>query len=637
MTLDEILKIGDFASLKTDRTCELEVLKTMLIHSQEADPSGVIIKRHPSEDEETFRWRLDNYTCITKPVFDRACNALNRIFADSKADWSISSATEVFLERKRFDGVRFEHFLQKHVLKVMLEDPNAWLVTHPRLPVPEQINQKVDVDISLVRTTHQFHKSKTCIIWCEEPVYDLGKKRTLGGAIMQYNSAMRAGAIPTNTYYHVITSTEYAIIFLRKSDDSSINVPQLVAKYDHQSEDLLYTPLGGKLTINNCYESYFASFVAFGNDALRSYSDYRLIAKNSAYPIKEMRSIDCAAEGCRSGAVYDASGTYSHVCSSCKGSGKQIRFSPSSIIFRPEVDANSPGPVDSSPMLQYHSPDIGILNAAREDWTGLLDMAVTALNLNFVLEAQSGVAKNLDRQELYSMVAEIGHNIYDALIYDALYRMEKLRERAYAAEPVIIKPSHYNIDTEDRLNEQFQFFSQVKGLAFVKTETFKRAMHRMHSGNPKVLKIIDALIEIDPFITNDLDDLALAKTLGTATDFDIFVSTRANSVLRRLIEERDREIKSSRIKGDNVKDYLMSSPVSKIVDDLRDKLRGLFQAHKSTLEADMHASNGNQVDSTDYDVADDTFSEFTNDEMTLFNGRLTDELSKRGIELGLPQ
>lgn len=588
MTIEQLLSGEiDFYDIRTPRDKELEVLKRMLIHSEGIHPGPLLLERHPSEDDVTYQWRLRNYRCITKPIFNKALQALYRIFADTTAEWTTSTNTENFLLEKRFNGLRFDQYHQRLTMKTMIEDPNAWLVTHPRLPIPQNVADKLDVDLSLVRTTHQYHKSNDMIIWCDDPIYDVRQPKGLADSILYHmpkNSYSNYVNIPLDTFYHIVTPEVYAIVYVYKPADSTKIAVDLMDLYDHNTGELLYTILGGKITYEGFYESYFSSFVEFGDEAIKEYSDYQLIRKNCAYPIKEIRAMDCTAQGCKHGMIEDSSGQIIGPCSTCNGTGKIYNFSPSTIIVRPEVEPGLDTP-DPTPMITYHTPDVGILENAFKSWMNLLDMSLSSVNLNFVFEAQSGVAKALDRQELYSMIAEIGNNMYDNVIYDSVYRIEKHRERMRAVEPIIVKPSHYNIDTEDRLQEQFQFFSQVKGLEFVKIEIFKRAMQRMHNGNPKKMKEVNILTQIDPYMTYDVTELTILRDSQLISDFDVFVHQRCSTTLQKLLNKKKREREEARKNGRIVEDYLMSTSDEQIVEDLTNELKIEFDEYSENYEA----------------------------------------------------
>ena len=62
----------------------------------------LLIKQHPSEDRAVFDWRMNNFVHITYPYFQKALNAVNRIFSTTGYSWLASESTTSYLKTNRF-------------------------------------------------------------------------------------------------------------------------------------------------------------------------------------------------------------------------------------------------------------------------------------------------------------------------------------------------------------------------------------------------------------------------------------------------------------------------------------------------------------------------------------------------------
>ena len=51
--------------------------------------------------------------------------------------------------------------------------------------------------------------------------------------------------------------------------------------------------LGGDFNADGLYESFFAPYLAFGNEAIRQFSDWQAISTTASFPIREEFFTQC--------------------------------------------------------------------------------------------------------------------------------------------------------------------------------------------------------------------------------------------------------------------------------------------------------------------------------------------------------
>jgi hypothetical protein len=199
--------------------------------------------------------------------------------------------------------------------------------------------------------------------------------------------------------------------------------------YKHNLGTFPVIVLGGDKSAAGYYESYFAPYLAFGNEAIRQYSDWQAIMVNSSFPIKEMFGTECQISRIEkdSNVPNDQEENYSG-----GGNGKfELKImqpGPHGVIQRriPLPNMNDDAlPVDV-PAIRYINPDIEVAKYSGEVWVQLIERAEQALNIDTTVGLdQSGVAKQIDKESQYSMITKIGNNFFDNIYLNSLKIIEE--------------------------------------------------------------------------------------------------------------------------------------------------------------------------------------------------------------------
>ena len=155
--------------------------------------------------------------------------------------------------------------------------------------------------------------------------------------------------------------------------------------------------LGGDLTDNDYFESYFSAFVPFGNEAIRQYSDWQGVMTTTCFPYREEVAETCSAPGCRDGACWNENEQEHYPCRVCKGTGRVITRSPFGVFLREKNNSilDGGGNNSSEPMIRFVSPPVDVIEYSGNAWQTLLKKAEDSLHLNPINEAQSGTAKEI--------------------------------------------------------------------------------------------------------------------------------------------------------------------------------------------------------------------------------------------------
>jgi len=503
-----------------------DVRESMFVHTRGALPAKLLNTRRPNEDEKVFEYRLSIYEPITKGSMNKAIDKLFRLFSSANYSIKVSSDLEEYLSERKFKNEQFIGFIQKYVLRRMIEDPNAILVT---VPVGEGLidpSVKIEVDSFIVPSNLIRYQTEYAVTWLDAKEKSIIRKagvETYEGKI--YNTLTR------DAYYkHVQRGEQGEQIF------------DLVEVYRHEIGIVPAVILGGNPTVEDYFESYFSPFLPFGNETIRQYSDWCGVMTMSAFPYREEVAEDCSAKGCRSGVIFNKETEEHSTCHSCKGSGKIFARSPYGVFIRSKsstvFEGNAP---DSAPMVRFISPPVDIIKYSGEAWENLLRKAEESLHLLFVDESQSGKAKEIDREESDSMLTKISNNVFDEIIYKTLYFMERFRELSNPIDPQIIKPISFRSRTEEDLIQEINQLSDKNAPIAFQVEAAKDLARKRFSGNKAIARMVEILVAYDPIYHVKTADKATLLASGSIKKNDIVKSLFAYKVLNEIISERGTE------------------------------------------------------------------------------------------------
>ncbi len=481
-----------------------KVVDTMAVHIDGVFPQKLIEKRRPYEDDKILEYRNENYEPITVDVMRAAMDGLHRIFNEQNYKIKISQDLDEYIGQNNFYGKDFISYVKDTLMVNMLRDPNAIVVVWPGGQGLVNDVKKIAPYLVYVESERVVEKSENILIYCA----------TMPNSTSYLNSA--------NEYY-VITDTDYYIA--RRNGKRY----ELTPFYPHKFGVSPFVTLGGVWNqTDGYYMSYFHAAAAFGNEAIKQYSDWAGSMVHSSHPIREIRAMRCRAKGCQKGYIGE------QICHKCNGTGKEIALGPYGVI----LDEGS-APMDNAetqkPPIIWHVPPIQALEFGRAAWKDMLDRMRQALNMDDVQEAQSGVAKIIDREREYAMILKISDNVWDNVVWTLLSFMERLRNAQTYQEPVIVKPTQFSVKTaNDVLNDLAVI--REKGLPIsLQVEVMREFIGKRYAGDDLKYQKHNFLMDTDPFYALDEPEKDMKLLNNPALSEQIAYSTYAPIIVDRLI------------------------------------------------------------------------------------------------------
>ena len=208
------------------------------------------------------------------------------------------------------------------------------------------------------------------------------------------------------------------------------------------------------------------------------------------------------------------------------------------MLFRSEKgNAAFTGESGSDPLIRFVSPPVDIIQYSGDAWQTLLKKAEDALHLNLIEEAQSGVAKIIDREDSFAQLTKISNNIFDEIIYKSLIYIESYRNVSNPQPPNIIKPISFSMKTEwDLMQEIINLSDRNAPVSFL-IETTKDLARKRFSGNKAVSRLVEVLVSYDPIYNiNSKDKIALMQA-GVISRDDLMKSLYAYKALTSIVAE----------------------------------------------------------------------------------------------------
>ena len=441
-----------------------QVFEEVSVHTRKKLPEKLIKNKRPNEPEDIYQYRIANYRPITFGSINRSFDNLYRIFQSYSYQIKGSDDLNVFIKETKFEAETLKSFFEQKILRRMIEDPNGLLCWLPGGVGINEATEKIEPYPHLVYSYDIKYIDSDLFIY-------------VGGQIPK-----TPNTADTNLYYAFDKEKFYKIY------QSDANLYTLELIYTHDIGYLPCVVLGGDINADGYFESYFSPYLPFGDEAIVQFSDWQAVMVTSGFPYREELQISC---DCNSGKILNKGTGVKEICKKCGGTGNYVTRSPYGTYLR-----NLPDKLDSNaadnmnvPSLRFISPPVDIVKLSEEVWKNLLIEAEKSLHLTKVEEAQSGVAKEVDREELYAFITKIANNFFDRVMTISLNTIEKYRNISSPEEIVILKPFDYSIKDENDLLTNLDNLSKSNAPQIFIGENLKDLAKKRFGANPFANKV----------------------------------------------------------------------------------------------------------------------------------------------------
>lgn len=550
---------GDLKSPSPVKKSWEKVYNQMIVHTRGASPGDLLKKHRPNEPEDIYEYRLDIYEPVTQDGINRGIDSLYRIISESNYHISYSPNIADYLKETLFtpdsynstsESMSFMDLMFKYVVRLIIDDPNGALVWFPVNPIdpmlpPSEVSETVATNLKpiIVNSSRIVHSSKRAFAWEANNVWLFEK------------SPEKYEELP---FFYLTTLADiFRIVPTREA--TSDDPPERVIKgYYYEAEqyynlrdnsgkerDMLPRVIfGGNSSLNEdgywYYQSYFSGYVAWGNEAIRAFSDNQAVRVRGNFPVPEEKGQKCS--DCKgAGKINNPTNpTIKDTCNKCGGMGFVPSRSPySTYISEPPTGGDSEA-YALKPAIQWHNPSVDILRESFTTWEKFIDKAEKSINIRFIEEAQSGVAKEVDRDKLYDMLLKFSNNLFNNIIAGSLNIILAYRVPAASTrKPSIVNaPNSFDIKSQKDLMDEIKELSNSGAPTPFLANTAKQLAGRVFHGDKITIRIIEAQAEYDPFFAKTYSELISFESANQLNPDDIPRHNYAYQIIREIADEK---------------------------------------------------------------------------------------------------
>jgi hypothetical protein len=452
--------------------------------------NDLIGKRRPNEPEDVKEFRNENYRAITRDCFNKAMTNLVRTLGHSHVDIKYPEDISSFLNDTNFYNKTFLGYFESEIIRKMIEMANGFLVWWPENVGNE--NEEIFMRPIIVSPDRVQHFTKDVFTWLSDEKSEVtygGKQQFVG-----------------DVYYTIMNDQLYK---RRQTGKKTDNIFVWDEYYTNPTGMIYALVLGGDVTSKHekgveieYYTSFFSPAIPFADEAISDFSDYQGVKISCAYPLREVESLDCNHVGCTDGKIFNEVTSIFETCDTCHGTGRlPMSPSPYGVIIRPKRTGNITAPESAigEDVIKFHHADSAILEHLAGTWEKQLQLAEKSLNQIFTDSSQSGVAKEIDREDKIATLDKIGRHLYNYLIKNSIQIIHKFMvPNSEWIQVQIILPETFVPKTQVQLQEELSQFKTLNLPDSLVMTKMRELMRKTVNGDPFQMKIFDTQILISP-------------------------------------------------------------------------------------------------------------------------------------------
>jgi hypothetical protein len=516
----------------------VDLAKKIAVHADGIVPERLIFKRRPSESEKIKDYRKEIYIPKTKNPISKVLNSLGKI--RRSADWAVrydknkvpsvlsDNTLEQYCEYNYPGFTSISNWVFTELLKRYLIDANSLVAIVPE-SIPSDSTEYLN-PIALLFSSEQ-------ILDYEEGHYAILKSNE----ITSYKSANGARSYMGGVYY-VLTDT-YIIRYEQGLNKS------LIESYNY-GHNLGYLPVfnvkGLYLSYVNggiVYESRISPMVPELDEAAREYSDLQAEVVQHIHSEKYIyTNTECAV--CKgTGTAKDSAGM--HSCPNCNGTGSVLSTSPYGVHIiqaqRKLEEYELP-----TPPIGYVQKDVEIVKIQDERVRQHIYAALAAINMEFLAEvplAQSGIAKEVDRDELNNFVSYIAEDI--VAVMDSIYKgICDLRYSVAVSDagkrdamlPVVNVPERFDLLSANMLMAEISAMKQNNVDPLIVRSVELDYIKKKFNADPDIGNKLEAVLDLNPLPGLSADEKMSYYAEGVIREVDYVISANIERFVRTAIE-----------------------------------------------------------------------------------------------------
>lgn len=504
----------------------VEVFNQMAVHTRKQFPEKLLKTARPNEEKKLLEYRLANYRPITYGSINKSMDDVYR--AVGGVNFSIdgeSDKTKEFIAGNNFHSDNFETYLQKKVLRRDIEDPNGFLVWVPISEDFDAINKTI---------------TPRPLLTYSEKLYYTDFENVFSFLSSEVNKIRIGDNFKDGKVYYIFTKDSfYKYVQVSAKED---DVYQLQPIYKHDIGELPVIILGGDINDDNYFNSFFSSYLAYGDEAISSFSDWQAQRITSGFPVIEEFAADCEIKAVvrQSNPIPTEEEKFDGVVKT--KAETSMHKSPLGIVLRriPTKNSSLDDTLDASiPSRRYINTPVEGVKYAGEVWLTLITKAEESLQQSLSFAGDSGKKVELTNEGKYSMLTKICNNYFDNIYRKSLIFIESYLTftPAEKIKITINKPTSFRLTTEEDILNEITALNESNAAVMFKSEANKDLAKKRFSGNPLAQKIFDLTTIIDPLFTYSIPEKTQMQLANNISMLAMVTSINCYGVLNKIASD----------------------------------------------------------------------------------------------------
>jgi hypothetical protein len=520
----------------------IELAGRLSAHAEGIMPDRLINERRPSESEKIKDYRRKIYVPITKNPINKVITSLFKIRRST--DWNIAyskdtpailgdNTLENYCELNYPSFTSITNWVFSELLKCYLLDANGVYACVP-LDLPETASEYVS-------PVAYFFPSKQVY------AYEAGEYAVLQSPeISRYASPQGRNVYLDGQVFYILTKDETVKY---EQNSKSAGGFSVTVNYRHGLGYLPCDKVGGlfKSWTNGeiVYESRIDVMTPNLDEAAREYSDLQAEVVQHIHSEKYLYATEeCPV--CRGSGVGKGPDGLPCECPTCKGIGRVTGTSPYGehvISLQRKLENYQ---IPEVPIGYVHK-DTEIVKVQAARIRDHLYSALAAVNMEFLSEvplSESGVAKEVDRDELNNFVHSIAEDVvrimdniykwicdlrYSVAVPDVVRRSEML--------PVINVPEQYDLLSSSHIMNEIAAMRAANANPLTVAALEIDFVRKKFNANPEAANRLSAVLELDPLAGMSADDKMSYAAEKVIRRIDYVVSANIVRFVNMAVEE----------------------------------------------------------------------------------------------------
>ncbi len=522
----------------------VDLAKELKTHAKGEIPEAIIDVRRPSESEQVKDYRKQIYCPKTKNPIDRVVTSLGKIrrsqdwsiqYDNSKTSKSIADdeTLDKYCEENYPDYASVTNWVFSELLKRYLLDANSLVLVAPQ-NIPQNANEYIKPVAMVFESDNvlDYVPNEYAVILSDETsTYSSEKGKRI------YHDG--------KVYYFVTTE---AVAKYKQVDVSGTLEEEY--NYPHSLGMLPAFKVGGlfhsRKNGQTLYESRIGGMVPSLNEAAREYSDLQAEIVQHIYSEKYVYT-DAECPTCNGNTLKNKEGEVT-TCPTCHGRKFTVQPTPYGVhVVTPTTVAEHPVP---TPPIGYIQKQTEIARLQDERVRMHIYDSLSSINMEFLGEtplSQSGVAKEVDRDELNTFVNSVAEDLVAILdksyFFINGYRYSivvPIETDRLAMLPKINVPEKFDILSTNVLMQEIQTAktSNVNPV-LVRAMEIDFAKKKFCT-NPEISNELQAVLELDPLAGLTADEKMSYFSNNAITQVDYVISANIAQFVRRASSEDDK-------------------------------------------------------------------------------------------------